>query len=141
MNKGKDPMVAPITLIFPASTTALRKLLRRDKSLRILEPPHTHPSEHAQVADDLIAKARRGECSVVVTFSEPILHRIQRRIAEGVITADMVGINIAYDDGRVEATELDEYGYMTHYPKGVFYDANAELYAQMDAAQKKEAAK
>jgi predicted ATPase len=73
----------------------------------------------------LAAASTNGAQLLVETHSGRLLHRIQRRIAEGHAAKDEVAVHfIEARQGKTEIQELviDEYGNITIWPKGFFDD-------------------
>ena len=92
--------------------------------LMIVEEPEArlHPSAHGAVADLLISAARRTQL-VVETHSENLILRLRRRIAEGVLKKDDLGLYYIEPDYRVRRIEIEETGAAADWPTGVFeYD-------------------
>lgn len=117
-----------------------------EESTLILEQPdiHLHPSAQAGLADVLIeAMDRRGVQILFESHSEHLLRRIQRRIAEGSIKQDDIGLFFCSmeEDGSSSLShlELDEYGNIANWPKDFFGDQFGEIAAMSEAALKRKA--
>ena len=91
-------------------------LLAKEGEILLIEEPeiHLHPKYQAKITDLLIETVKRGIQIFVTTHSEYMLLRLQRKIAEGLITSNSVGI---YEFKRKQGvstsipTKLDEKGY------------------------------
>jgi predicted ATPase len=105
-----------------------------------LEYPETHlqPSAQSALGDALLDAMRtRGTQLLVETHSERLLRRIQRRIAEGLITKDDVAVYLIDScDGKSEIQELviGEYGDIPNWPTDFFGDEIGDLLAMAKAA-------
>lgn len=110
---------------------------------------HLHPQMQAELADVFISaiQAREGGNPrnvqlIVESHSEHFLNRLQRRIAEEMVTPDDVAM---YFCKRVaSATELEPlrinpYGEIENWPPNFFSDEMAELTARTVAAMKRRA--
>ena len=82
----------------------------------LIEEPeiHLHPEYQAQGADFLIETMKEGHQLFIATHSEHLIGRIQRRIAEGILSNDDVRILwVTYDlekGTQVEEVEIDDSG-------------------------------
>jgi len=110
--------------------------------LDVVEQPelHLHPAAQAPLADLFIntALVTKGQ-TIVETNSEGILLRIQRRIAEGVISPSKVAIYFVQPTelGSVlSEIKLCENGEMDWWPDGVFEEDFAEVSAIRRAQRK-----
>ena len=117
-------------------------------SIIIMEQPeiHLHPSAQAILADVMIdaIKARedgaRNIQLIVETHSEHFLRRLQRRIAEDVVTNDQVSAYFANTDSKptsLQPLEIDVYGNISNWPEGFFGDEMGDIAAHSLAAMKK----
>lgn len=105
----------------------------------ILEQPeiHLHPAVQANLADVLIdAHRTRGVQMIVESHSEHLLRRLQRRIAEQVISKDDVALYFCAAGQRgstLTPLDLDLFGNITNWPAEFFGDQFAELAATQEA--------
>lgn len=109
----------------------------------ILEQPeiHLHPAVQAGLADVFIDAIKRRKVQIILeSHSEHLLQRLQRRIAETVISQEEIKLYFtSIEEGRSKLTtlELDEYGNIGNWPKGFFGDAFAEAAAKTKAEMKR----
>lgn len=115
-----------------------------------LEQPeiHLHSLVQAGLADMLIAAAQATENGharnvqlVVESHSEHFLNRLQRRIAEGVISHTDVALYFCSRSGsqvQIERLEVDTYGEIANWPENLFGDEMTDIAARaMAAVQRK----
>ncbi|KPL81980.1 AAA family ATPase [Herpetosiphon geysericola] len=101
----------------------------------ILEQPeiHLHPAVQSNLADILIETIKRGVQIVLESHSEHLLHRLQRRIAEEVLSNTDTALYFCDmdDTGTSHAVPLDvdQYGNIRNWPKDFFGDEMADLAA------------
>jgi predicted ATPase len=122
-------------------------------SATILEQPelHLHPSVQGSLADLFIEAIQAGEDDkdrniqlLVESHSEHFLRRLQRRIAEEVITPDKVAIYFCRptpSGARMEPLELDVFGNITNWPDDFFGNEVGDLVEMTNAAIKRQARK
>ena len=109
----------------------------------ILEQPeiHLHPAVQAGLADVFIDAIKRRKLQIVLeSHSEHLLQRLQRRMAEEVITPEAIKLYFtSIQQGRSELTtlDLDEYGNIRNWPEGFFGDTLGEAAAMMEAEMKR----
>ena len=110
-------------------------------SMVILEQPeiHLHPSVQAGLADVFIdAWEKRNVQILFESHSEHLLRRIQRRIAEGEIRKDDVGLFFCSTDdsggSSLSQLEVDEFGNISNWPQDFFGDQFGEIAAMSEAA-------
>jgi predicted ATPase len=109
----------------------------------ILEQPeiHLHPAVQAGLADVFIDAIKRRKVQIILeSHNEHLLQRLQRRIAEEVISQEEIKLYFtSIEEGRSKLTtlELDEYGNIGNWPKGFFGDAFAESAAKTKAEMKR----
>ena len=115
------------------------------KSTVILEQPeiHLHPSAQAELADVFIDAWEKNNTQILFeSHSEHLLRRLQRRIAEGEIKQEDVGLYFCSmeDNGesRLSHLELDEYGNISNWPKDFFGDQFGEIAAMSEAALRRQ---
>jgi predicted ATPase len=105
----------------------------------ILEQPeiHLHPAVQAGLADVFIDAIKRRKLQIILeSHSEHLLQRLQRRMAEEVITPEAIKLYFtSIEKGRSELTtlDLDEYGNIRNWPEGFFGDTLGEAAAMMKA--------
>ena len=116
-----------------------------EESTVILEQPdiHLHPSAQADLADVFIdAQKKRGVQILFESHSEHLLRRLQRRIAEGGIREDDVGLFFCSTDesggSRLSPLEVDQFGNIANWPENFFGDQFGEIAAMSEAALKKQ---
>jgi predicted ATPase len=94
----------------------------------IFEQPeiHLHPSVQSHLADVFIDAAKtQGVQFLIESHSEHLLRRLQRRIAEGSVTADDVAlyfVEYGAHGSRLRPLELDDVGNIKNWPDGFFGD-------------------
>lgn len=110
----------------------------------IFEQPeiHLHPRIQAGLADVFIEVAQERNVQILLeSHSEHLLARLQRRMAEnGVrregIPSDKVALYFCEredTEARLKPLVLDEYGYISNWPKDFFGDEMGERVAMVDA--------
>lgn len=115
-----------------------------------LEQPeiHLHSQVQAGLADVLIAATQAKEAGqarnvqiIVESHSEHFLNRLQRRIAEGVISHSDVALYFCSRVGtqaQIESLEIDTYGEIANWPENLFGDEMTDIAARaMAAVQRK----
>lgn len=119
-----------------------RQRSRLGTFLDVVEQPelHLHAAAQAPLADLFIATALQGQGSVVVeTHSEPILLRVQRRVAEGVLPLDCVAlyfVDVTAEGSQLRPVGLRSNGEVEWWPDGVFEEDFQEV-AAMSRAQRR----
>jgi len=114
-----------------------------EHSTIILEQPeiHLHPSVQAGLADVFIDVVNERNVQIILeSHSEHLLRRLQRRIAEEQISADMTALYFCrIEDGKssIERLELDIFGNIRNWPQGFFGDETGELVAKTTAEMKR----
>jgi predicted ATPase len=118
-------------------------------SLIFIEQPelHLHPKAQAELADvviDAIKSHEKGKPRnlqlVLETHSEHFLRRLQRRVAEDVISEDDLAVYFANvtDSGSIlEPLQLDTFGNISNWPENFFGDEMEDIIAQTEAAERK----
>ncbi len=102
-------------------------------SIIILEQPeiHLHPSVQAGLADVLIgAQKIRGVQVIVESHSEHFLRRLQRRVAEELVSERDVAVYFCrydHDASKLERLEMDLLGNISNWPTEFFGDQFGEL--------------
>lgn len=105
---------------------------------------HLHPQVQAELADVFISAVQAYENNrprnvqlIVESHSEHFLLRLQRRIAEGQISADDVAVHFARKVGaktELEPLRLNAFGEIENWPDNFFGDDMAEISARTVAA-------
>ncbi|HHX33803.1 MAG TPA: DUF3696 domain-containing protein [Gammaproteobacteria bacterium] len=114
------------------------------------EQPEIHLHSHVQagLADLFIAALQAKEAGqarnvqiIVESHSEHFLNRLQRRIAEGVISHKDVALYFcsrAGSEAQIESLQIDTYGEIANWPENLFGDEMADIAARaMAAVQRK----
>ena len=111
----------------------------------ILEQPeiHLHPGVQANLADLLIHAAMyRGVQVILESHSEHLLRRLQRRIAEEAVSAEMARLYFCSIDkghSKLAPLKLNELGHIENWPEKFFGDEFGEIAAIHSAALKRRA--
>ncbi len=115
----------------------------------IFEQPeiHLHPRVQADLADLFVEALSSREDGngrniqlIVESHSEHFLRRLQRRVAEEVITPDQVAVYFAQgtpEGSTLSPLELDLFGNIKNWPPGFFGDEVADLAAMTEAQAKR----
>lgn len=118
-------------------------------SIILMEQPeiHLHPNAQSALADvmiDVINSRENGADRniqlVIETHSEHFLRRLQRRIAEDVVSQEKVSAffaNITKTPATLEPLQLDLFGNILNWPENFFGDEMGDITAQAKAAMKK----
>ncbi len=108
-------------------------------SILILEQPeaHLHPKVQSELADVLIDVVKNRKLQIILeSHSEHLLHRMTRRIAEGVISANDTALySCQINDGtsEIEQLKLDEYGNASNWPRNFFGDDAGDVFDRAKA--------
>ena len=113
-------------------------------STLILEQPgiHLHPMVQSQLADLLIEVVTERKLQVIVeSHSEHLLVRLQRRIAEGKISKDKIGLYFCRNDeaegvSKLDPLDVDRVGNIRNWPENFFGDVMGDMFAITDAQAK-----
>ncbi|RKU33729.1 hypothetical protein C6495_09060 [Candidatus Poribacteria bacterium] len=113
-------------------------------STLILEQPgiHLHPRVQSQLADLLIEVVTERNLQVILeSHSEHLLVRLQRRIAEGKVGRDKIGLYFCSNDeakgvSTLEPLEVDKVGNIRNWPENFFGDVMGDMFAITDAQAK-----
>lgn len=101
----------------------------RDPLLMIEEPAvHLHPKAQSTLGDLFIEIANEDKTIIVETHSEHLIRRIQRRIAENIISKEDVifyYVKIGKEGSELQELRIDEDGFIENIPEG-FFDENYE---------------
>ena len=115
-------------------------------SIILMEQPeiHLHPSAQSALADvmiDVINSRENGKDRniqlIIETHSEHFLRRLQRRIAENVVSENDVSAyfaNITKTPATLEPLEIDLFGNIRNWPENFFGDEMGDITAQSKAA-------
>ena len=119
-------------------------------SIIIMEQPelHLHPSAQSALADIMIeaisaredAKPRNIQL-IIETHSEHFLRRFQRRIAENKLAEDRFAAYFANNETNpavLEPLQMNLFGEILNWPKNFFGDMKGDIFAQAEAALKKQ---
>lgn len=118
-------------------------------SIIIMEQPeiHLHPSAQSALADvmiDVINSRENGAARniqlIIETHSEHFLRRLQRRIAEDVVTQEKVSAyfaNISKTPATLEPLQIDIFGNIQNWPENFFGEEMGDITEQAKAAMKK----
>jgi predicted ATPase len=118
-------------------------------SIILMEQPelHLHPSAQSALADvmiDVINSKENGADRniqlIIETHSEHFLRRLQRRIAENVISEDKVSVyfaNTSKTPASLDPLKIDLFGNILNWPDNFFGDEMEDITAQSEAAIKR----
>ncbi|WMJ08657.1 DUF3696 domain-containing protein [Nitrosomonas sp. sh817] len=118
-------------------------------SIILMEQPeiHLHPSAQSVLADvmiDVINSKENGHDRniqlIIETHSEHFLRRLQRRIAEDVVSQNKVSAyfaNITKTPATLELLQMDIFGNIQNWPPNFFGDEMGDITAQTKASMKK----
>jgi predicted ATPase len=105
----------------------------------VLEQPeiHLHPSVQSGLADVFIEVIRTRSIQIILeSHSEHLLRRLQRRIAEGALSADECALyfcDMEAGESRLRQLEIDLFGDILNWPADFFGDEFGELAAMTQA--------
>lgn len=109
-------------------------------SIVVFEQPeiHLHPEVQSNLADTIIEIANTRDLQVIVeSHSEHLLRRLQRRVAEETISADLVKLYfVSQESGEARLMDigLNEYGEIENWPEHFFGDEMEEIAETRKAA-------
>jgi len=118
-------------------------------SIILMEHPeiHLHPNAQSALADVMIDVINsrengkdRGVQLIIETHSEYFLRRLQRRIAEDVVSQGKVAAyfaNIDRTPAKLESLQIDIFGNIRNWPPNFFGDEMADIIGQAKASMKK----
>jgi predicted ATPase len=112
-------------------------------SIILLEQPeiHLHPSVQSGLADVLIDAVKNRQVQVVVeSHSEHLLRRLQRRVAEQVVSPEDTALYFCQataDGSALMQLDVDLYGNILNWPKDFFGDEFGEMAAITAAAMER----
>ena len=115
-----------------------------DSSVIIEQPElHLHPAVQQNLADLFIGAAKSRENGrdrnvqfIIESHSEHFLRRLQRRVAEGIISNEDVAVYFCDGGGagsRITPLQVDLYGNILNWPEGFFGDQITDI-AEMQKA-------
>jgi len=111
-----------------------------EQSIVILEQPeiHLHPAIQANLADLLLEVIKTRRLQIILeSHSEHLLRRLQRRLAEEVVTPEEIALyftSLKGSESQLEPLTLDEYGNIHNWPENFFGDEFGDLAAMTEAA-------
>ena len=115
----------------------------------LMEQPeiHLHPSAQSALADvmiDVINSRENGADRniqlIIETHSERFLRRLQRRIAENIVSQEKVSdyfANITKTPATLDPLQIDIFGNIKNWPENFFGDEMGDITGQAHAAMKK----
>lgn len=109
-------------------------------STLVLEQPeiHLHPRVQMGLADVFIDAAQTRHIQIIIeSHSEHLLRRLQRRVAEEVLSPDQAALYFCATErgeSRLNALDLDLFGNITNWPPDFFGDDFGEIAAMSEAA-------
>lgn len=108
---------------------------------------HLHPQVQAELADVFISAIQARENGkernvqlIVESHSEHFLNRLQRRVAEGIVSPDDVAVYFCRRSGaaaELEPLRLNMFGEIENWPDNFFGDEMADISARTLAAMEK----
>lgn len=118
-------------------------------SIILMEQPeiHLHPSAQSALADVMIDVINSKENGVdrniqliIETHSEHFLRRLQRRIAEDIVSKDRISAyfaNITKTPATLDPLQIDLFGSIQNWPENFFGDEMGDILEQAKSAMKK----
>ncbi len=118
-------------------------------SIIIMEQPeiHLHPNAQSALADVMIDVSNSRENGrdrniqlIIETHSEHFLRRLQRRIAEALVSQEKVSAyfaNVSRTPAKLEPLQIDTFGSIQNWPDNFFGDEMGDITGQAKAAMKK----
>ncbi len=118
-------------------------------SIIIMEQPeiHLHPNAQSALADvmiDVINSRENGKDRniqlIIETHSEHFLRRLQRRIAENIVSQEKISAyfaNVSRTPAKLEPLQIDIFGSIQNWPENFFGDEMGDITGQAKAAMKK----
>ena len=108
-------------------------------SILILEQPeaHLHPKIQSELADVLVDAAKKRRLQIILeSHSEPLIHRLTRRIAEEHLSPDDIALYACQKHegtSEIEELQVDDYGNISNWPQNFFGDEMDDLAAKAKA--------
>ena len=102
-------------------------------SILILEQPeaHLHPKAQSGLADVLIDAVNKRRLQIILeSHSEPLIHRLTRRIAETQLSPDDLALyycQMYEGTSHINELKVDEYGNISNWPQNFFGDEMDDL--------------
>lgn len=135
-------------IAFPKDTAQVTYLLLLlhcvpDNSIVLIENPevYLHPNVQSMLGDLFLTMAKAKQlCLIFSSYSEFILRRLQRNIAEEKYSKNDVNIFVCEGNrqkNRLKQLELTEYGEIIDYPNNVFGDVLTEIVETQKAILKR----
>jgi len=111
-------------------------------SLLLIEQPeiHLHPRLQAMLADFFIELAKEGKQIIIETHSEHLLLRLQRRIAENMISNRDIAVyyfELTSSGTKISPITIDECGMLEAPPDGFFEEYLIDAHKLLIAAMKR----
>ncbi len=112
-------------------------------SILILEQPeaHLHPKIQSELADVLIDAVKKRRLQIILeSHSEPLIHRLTRRIAEERLSVDDMALYFCQKHegtSEIEELEVDDHGNISNWPQRFFGDEMDDLAAKAKAEIKR----
>ena len=112
-------------------------------SILILEQPeaHLHPRIQSGLADVLMDAVKKRRLQMIIeSHSEPLIHRLTRRIAEERLSVDDMALYFCQKHegtSEIEELEVDDYGNISNWPQHFFGDEMDDLAAKAKAEIKR----
>lgn len=112
----------------------------------IIEQPeiHLHPKAQSKLGDLFIDIAKQNKNLIIETHSEHLIRRIQRRIAENVISCKDVAfyyVIIGDEGSEIKSLEINNNGYIKNIPEGFFDESYSEAYEHINQIIKRKDSK
>lgn len=119
----------------------VQTILMPDAGCLLVEQPeiHLHPSAQADLADLFIENTRGNRQFIIETHSEHFVLRLRRRIAEGKIKPEQVGIFFVEKQRgvtKIERLDLKPNGHFEEWPEGFFEEGFEEALAIAEAGSR-----
>ncbi len=117
----------------------VQTVLTSDSGCLLVEQPeiHLHPSAQADLADLFINNTKGNRQFIIETHSEHFVLRLRRRIAEGRIKPEKVGIFFVEKKGsltNIQKLNLKPNGHFEEWPTGFFEEGFKEALAIAEAS-------
>jgi predicted ATPase len=115
-----------LVMIFGRDNSCNEKFAKTKCKLPLLYPEkYLHPAKHPKLMDEFIKLSNKGMGEVMVTHSEHMLARLQRRIAEGKIKKESVELwNVKGE--KATRLKLEDSGCIKNWVKDFFGDLLGE---------------
>ncbi len=124
-----------ISQLVPVITQTV--LLPESGCLLVEQPEiHLHPSAQADLADLFVASVTKKRQFIIETHSEHFVLRLRRRIAEGKISPEKIGLFFVEKKGgqtKIQKLKLRPNGHFEEWPAGFFEEGFEEALAIAEA--------